>query len=210
LKDYHKIQTVFQRDPLTKFKTLLIGKFSLPEFAFLADCRWVFTEKVDGTNTRIMWDGERIRFGGRTANAQIPVHLATALDDMFHGRDALFHELFTGGDICLFGEGYGPKIQKVGKLYREDHSFVLFDVRCGEVWLRREDVEKVAAALGIDVVPIIGYGTLQQMVDFARSGIVSTWGEFDAEGIVARPESEMRTRLGQRIITKIKCKDFPT
>ena len=35
MKEYHKIQTVFKRDPDTKFKTLLHGEYSLPEFEFL-------------------------------------------------------------------------------------------------------------------------------------------------------------------------------
>ena len=46
---YHKIQTVFKRDPETKFKTLLMGEYSLPEFEYLKNNEWVFTEKIDGT-----------------------------------------------------------------------------------------------------------------------------------------------------------------
>lgn len=43
----------------------------------------------------------------------------------------------------------------------------------------------------------------------ARLGFKSTWGDFQAEGIVARPSVELKNRAGERIITKIKCKDFP-
>jgi hypothetical protein len=39
-------------------------------------------------------------------------------------------------------------------------------------------------------------------------GVKSWWGDFDAEGIVARPQVELFTRAGHRIITKLKCKDF--
>ncbi|MBU1082564.1 MAG: hypothetical protein KKB59_18905, partial [Spirochaetes bacterium] len=49
MQKYHKIQTVFKRDPETKFKTLLIGDFALPEFEYLKNNLWVYTEKVDGT-----------------------------------------------------------------------------------------------------------------------------------------------------------------
>lgn len=41
-----------------------------------------------------------------------------------------------------------------------------------------------------------------------RKGIKSQWGDFIAEGIVARPATELLTRNGERIITKIKHKDF--
>lgn len=46
MKEYHKIQTVFKRDMATKHKTLLIGDYSLPEFEYLKDNTWVFTEKA--------------------------------------------------------------------------------------------------------------------------------------------------------------------
>jgi hypothetical protein len=32
--------------------------------------------------------------------------------------------------------------------------------------------------------------------------------EFEAEGIVARPKTELCTRSVRRLITKIKCRDF--
>ena len=38
--------------------------------------------------------------------------------------------------------------------------------------------------------------------------IRSTWGDFEAEGIVARPKTELMARNGSRLITKIKCRDF--
>ena len=109
----------------------------------------------------------------------------------------------------LFGEGYGARIQKGGGNYISDHTdFVLFDVRVGNWWLNRCDVESVAKRLGLRVVPVIGEGTLCDMVELTREGFKSTWGDFQAEGVVARPATELCTRGGHRIITKIKCKDF--
>ena len=110
MKEYHKIQTVFKRDPKNRNKTLLEGQFSTPEFEYLKDNTWVFTEKVDGTNIRIMWDGKNITFGGRTDNAQIPATLYERLSNMF----AEGFEGIIDGPACLYGEGYGAKIQKGG------------------------------------------------------------------------------------------------
>jgi len=50
MNKYHKISTVFKRDPENNFKTLLFGEFATPELEYLQDNMWVFTEKVDGTN----------------------------------------------------------------------------------------------------------------------------------------------------------------
>ena len=78
MKEYHKIQTVFNRDPENKFRTRLAGEFAVPEFAFLANNMWDFTEKVDGTNIRVKMtpcaieDDKQygIVFGGKTDAAQ--------------------------------------------------------------------------------------------------------------------------------------------
>ena len=75
-------------------------------------------------------------------------------------------------------------------------------------WLQRKDVEDIANKLDLEVVPIIGIGTLDDAVVWAKTGIHSTYGDFKAEGIVARPTVELFTRGGHRIITKIKCRDF--
>lgn len=216
MKEYHKIDTIFKRDPATKHKTLLIGDYSRDEFAYLADNRWTFTEKVDGTNIRVMTseyreDGKAygVTFGGKTDAAQIPATLIAKLEARFHSEEAraTLASIFPDG-ACLYGEGYGARIQKGGGNYRPDQDFVLFDVKVGEYWLQRPDVEDVAAKLGLDVVPILGHGTLHDAVAIARMGIISQWGEFAAEGIVARPTTELRTRNGSRIITKIKSRDF--
>lgn len=210
MKEYHKIQTVYLRDPDTKFKTLLIGQYAEPEFAYLANNEWVFTEKVDGTNIRVMVSmaGGPITFGGRTDNASIPAFLLARLQERFlSDGGAALHAAFPDGG-CLYGEGYGARIQKGGGNYRPDADFVLFDVRVGDWWLQRNAVEDVAGKLALDVVPIIGTGTLLDMEVRARDGIGSNWGDFAAEGIVARPATELRGRNGRRIITKIKTRDF--
>ena len=206
MSEYHKIQTIYKRDPETKNKNLLEGDFSLPEFKYLATNKWIFTEKVDGTNIRVIWDGETVRFGGRTDNAQIYVPLLDRLQELF---DSLIMAEVFKGPIVLYGEGYGSKIQKGGGNYIPDGvDFVLFDISAGDTFLERDKVTEIANYMSLDQVPVIGEGTLYDAVEMARNGFTSTWGDFQAEGIVARPETELKDRRGSRIITKIKCRDF--
>jgi hypothetical protein len=207
MNEYHKIQTVFKRDMANKGKTLLMDDYSLPEFEFLKNCPWVFTEKVDGTNIRVIIEDGRLRFGGRTNNAQIQITLIERLRQVFEPQLSKLAEIFPAG-ACLYGEGYGAKIQKHGGQYGPNMDFVLFDVKIGDWWLERFYIEDIAAKLGIRVVPIIGEGTLADMVETTRRGIRSQWGDFQAEGIVARPRLELRTRNNTRIITKLKTSDF--
>ena len=205
---YHKIQTLFKRDPANKMKTLIMGEYSMPEFEYLRDCQWVFTEKVDGTNVRVVCQDGKVEFKGKTDNAQMPAPLMERLRERFLPQAHRLAEKFPDG-VCLYGEGYGAKIQSGGK-YRPDQDFVLFDVKVGEWWLERQSVEDIADEFGLDVVPIIGYGTFGDMVKMVEQGFKSQWGNFIAEGIVARPEVELKTRSGERIITKLKHIDFKT
>lgn len=204
---YHKIQTVFYRDPDTKHKTLLAGAWSKPEFEYLAENTWVFTEKIDGTNIRVIWDGNKIRFAGKNENSSIPARLYEFLQCNLGGTSELLGEMFPDGCV-LYGEGYGGKIQGAQKTYGGTERFILFDVYANGVWICRDAVESVADALDIPVVPIIYTGNLYDAIRVARDGFTSKFGEFTAEGIVARPMVEMFNNRGERIITKIKHKDF--
>lgn len=207
MKEYHKIQTVFLRDPAAKFKTLLNGEFAKPEFEYLANLDWLFTEKVDGTNIRVVFDGQLISFYGKTDGSQIPAFLLNKLRSKFDPFIEQFAEMFPDG-VCFYGEGYGAKIQKGGGNYRQDQDFVLFDVKVSDWWLERKNVEDVAARFHLDVVPVIGVGTLYTAIEKTRVGFTSLWGDFTAEGIVARPAIELKNRAGERVITKIKHRDF--
>lgn len=211
MTEYHKIKTLFKRDP-HNMRFVFEGEWSEPEFEYLANNQWSWTEKVDGTNVRVMWDGANVTFNGKTDNAQMPMPLVQRLQELFDTtpKRQLFKETFgKDGNVCLYGEGYGAKIQKGGDNYKADgQDFVLFDVKVGDWWLQRKDVEGIAVRLGIKVVPIVGEGTLLEAVEMVKKGFHSQWGEFAAEGLVCQPKTEMKTRRGDRIITKIKCRDF--
>jgi len=204
---YHKIDTMFKRD-MDNGGKIIFGQWAVPEIAYLAANDWAWTEKVDGTNIRIYWDAEGISYGGRTDNAQIPAALIKRLNELFYDRQSKLAEVFPDSGAILYGEGYGAKIQNGGK-YKDHADFVLFDVKIDNWWLKREDVNDVAAKLGIESVPVVGYGTLYEAIDLVTSdNFKSHWGDFEAEGIVARPTTELFTRRGDRIVTKIKTRDF--
>lgn len=209
MNPYPKIQTVFKRnlEATGRVKPLLFGQWTYPEFEYLQHLPWRLTEKVDGTNIRVMLQGGALDIRGREEESQTPEFLRAALIDLFAPKMGAMSRQFDG-DFCLYGEGYGPKIQKGGGNYRDTPGFVLFDVRVGPWWLKREDVEKVASALGLDVVPVLGQMTLWDAMRLVSSGLMSQWGDFRAEGVVTQPAVDLLCRNGQRIMTKIKTVDF--
>lgn len=211
MKEYHKINTLWKR---TEKGQIIEGEYSAPEFDYLKHAQWLWTEKVDGTNVRIFFHGGTVDFNGKTNNAQMPMFLVKRLQELFTVEKLQI--VFPNTDkniisnVCLYGEGYGTKIQKGGGNYKPDGvDFVLFDVLVDEhLFLQRKDVEDIAAKLGIDIVPIVGQGSLLELNEDVKKGMKSTWGDFMAEGIVARPLIELQDRRGNRIITKLKHKDF--
>lgn len=211
MRTYEKIETVFNRDTIGT-KKLILGDFRNETVEFLKDVEWTFTEKVDGTNIRIYWDGHKVEFGGRTDNAEIPRSLLDSLNKIFGTTEAeeLFEQTFGEKNVILFGEGYGGKIQGVGNEYRLDESFILFDVLIGENYQTREWVEKTAQMFGIKAVPVLFTGPLQAGIDYVCGHPKSVVAMKDTymEGVVARPKVELKDRCGRRVIVKIKWKDF--
>jgi hypothetical protein len=204
MTEYHKIETLYERDDQThKVKPELILKN--PVYGTIKE--WDFTEKIDGTNIRCIWDGQKLAFGGKTDRAQIPGDLVSYLYDTVSA--AKLAEMFQC-PVVIYGEGYGAGIQKGGD-YSPTKKFIVFDVLVdGKYWLNWENTCDVAAKLGLDVVPFIGRMTLEEATDLVRRGFRSALngGKMQAEGLVGRTLIPLFTCDGKRLIVKLKTKDF--
>ncbi len=221
---YHKIFNVFKKD---NQKKLIEGRYGQPEFEYLKNNRWIFTEKINGANIRIMYNDvfHTVTHAGKTNNAdRMRPEAEEYLDELTYSRQLLFQEVFQDRErdhihpdqklkemlprVCFYGEITGAKIQKGGDNYGPKPHFTLLDIWIDGWWLQRHDVESLGTQFEIPVVPIIGHGTLPDAISMCRTGFDSKWGDFKAEGIVARPVVELKVRNGNRVITKIKHEDF--
>ena len=210
MKYYHKIENIFNRD-MDGSKKLIIGDFRNETVEFLKDAEWICTEKIDGTNIGVVWDGHKVSYIGRTERSDIPKKLIASLDAQFQGNEAetIFEQLFGEKQAILFGEGFGGRIQK-GSHYSEDEDFILFDVYFPEsdVYAKREFVFDVAYALNIKIVPIVFRGDLSGAVNYVMRKPKSALSNNVMEGVVARPLVELKDNQGKRIIVKIKVQDY--
>jgi len=208
---YHKIETLFNRDE--NFK--VTDEIRLPEFENIKN--WLITEKIDGTNIRVIFTpDDKLIFRGRTDNASIPTFLLEELQNMFTVekiKSILDNPIEQG--LCLYGEGYGAKIQKGGGNYNKGNSFRLFDIWIDGCWLEWDSVEEIAKQLGVKTVPVIAKTDLKAaiyMVEgenlFSAVSLVEGEVGHKAEGIVARAYPTMLFRRGTPIKWKLKIKDF--
>jgi len=224
--EYPKLNTLFKR--YTKDdapRPCDVGKvdpstYRSPELGALAPTtyRWNVEEKVNGMNIRVMWDADGLRFGGRTDKALLPAELVNHLQATFTEgamQDAFEH---SPNSVVLFGEGYGPGIQKGGTYRKEGQRFCLFDVLVWNpishgTWLDREAVASVAEELGVVAAPYLGMFTAAEAVELVHDGLPSNLAArcalaAQAEGVVARAEPLLLDRHGRRIMFKLKHKDF--
>lgn len=202
---YHKIDTLFERD-----ERFVVDPQRLKKPVLGTITEWDVTEKIDGTNIRVILneDGE-VTIGGRTDNAQLPADLVVTLLQQFT-PEKMQAAFWLDGPVSavLYGEGYGAGIQKGGD-YRQDKAFILFDVLVDEKWwLDHEAVDNVSSKLDCDIVPYLGRKTLDQIVDMVRHPFPSRIGSAMAEGIVARPIEPLFDKRKERVIIKLKTRDF--
>lgn len=184
------------------------------------------TEKIDGTNVRIRLDRltedgsvQDVSYGGRTDDAQMPVTLFDALRARFP-LSVVAAAFDPGTKAVIFGEGYGPKIQKGGGDYAAAVSFRVFDVvvfgkELRPWWLNWADVVSVASKIGAETVPVLGVGvSLSEAVGLVlrESTVARLEKQSDSgrmqEGIVCRTEPLLFARTGRRVMWKLKNRDF--
>jgi len=215
---YPKIKTLFNRDE--KFK--VTEEIRLPEFENIKN--WLITEKIDGTNIRIIFTpDDKLFIRGKTDNASIPTFLLEELQKIFtiEKVKAVLNNPIEKG-LCLYGEGYGAKIQKGGGNYNQGNSFRLFDVWIDGCWLEWDNVMEIAKQLNIETAPTLpvfcsktATMNITEAVSIVKRKVLQSEVarkennmEILAEGIVARAYPTMLFRNGIPIKWKLKIKDY--
>ena len=237
---YPSTENLYERDEETH---KLTGKLKRTDFGQVD--RWLVTEKVDGTNIRLLlqlalpWLPGVYDVRGRTDKAALPpdfIDVAVPSIDYDRMAQALgaIDEPGKAGAMVVYGEGYGPGIQKGGGAYGPRKALRVFDVvtylvdpETGQysrgLWRTFPDVELVAEMLDLETVPVFGMWTAGDALDFVRSEPYSRVAVEDREvveyedvadlpvmeGVVARTDPYLYDYRGNRLIWKLKGRDLP-
>lgn len=205
---YHKINAPFKRDDAGK---PMHESPSRVEFHDLRDHLWHGWEKLDGMNIRIIKEDGELRYAGKTDRAVLPAGLVEHLDEEWAD---LADFLLDDGDT-LYGEGLGPKIQKGGG-YCKSPRFIPFDLqRASGIWEDRLILqETIELELGMPFASYLGTHSLSTWENFCREGTFAETAVPGAdpdkvsEGYILVPVGNLRNRFGERIITKVKFRDY--
>ena len=174
----------------------------------------------------------KVRIAGKTDNANIPKNLLKHMQEKYPDEKVLAalglkefipvdeweneHNWLTYEQIpniyTIYGEGYGEGIQSGGWYIKGGNEFIVFDVKVNDIYLKTEARDEIATKLGAPIVPLIGYFTLDEAIDFVRKGFRSVVAENPevkmAVGLVLRTDLGLRNRMGKRLIVKVKYEDF--
>lgn len=211
--EYIKIKTLYMRDPHGK---IIVGEYADPVFKYLKDCVWTATEKIDGQNTRIMWDGHRITWNGATDNANIADFETKWLTDKFGSPETeeLFEQTFGEKPVVLYGEFYGHRIMKAGEVMDPTgNGIIFFDAKVNGFWVNYSVLKTITEELGLSIVPKVKEGTLVELAkDITENGIslheTISGKSAPLEGYVCFPSIPLFYRDGTPIKVKIKVRDL--
>lgn len=167
---------------------------------------WHFKRKLDGQNMRVFWDGEQALWNGKSDNFTCKSNLTDYMNQTF--LEEIFEEKF-GRDckVVLFGEHMGPGVQG-NELKLENPEFVLYDVNINGYWQGVSNIKEIATYFGIKTCyDYMGDDVCEDSLENLITRVAD--GEFKAwEGIVATPAVECRNQRGDRMIVKIKNRDY--
>jgi Rnl2 family RNA ligase len=174
---------------------------------------WVLTEKVHGANFSFWSDGEDFKVASRNQFVDGSFYSCTDIIEK-HRNDVLrISAMFPGKTVIVYGELYGPGIQK-GIDYGTKKDFIVFDIKVdGEYlpWLELEEVldktEELRAVPELAIVDCLtdalAYNN-QFVSELGRlNGVEST--DNITEGLVMKPLLRENFRIGgERVIIKSK------
>ena len=205
---YPKIDSLYLFD--NTIKKYLPDVYANKSVELLKDCQWYFTEKVDGTNLRLIWDGYNLTYGGRTLKTNLSNKKRIAyIESNLVNKDieTILEQLFKEKEVVIYGELFGGDVGIAN--YSSEYQFRVFDIWVDGYWLEYENIVEVANNLSFNVVPIVLKGTIEDGVNFVKNTNKSELSETGVfEGIVGKPIGDFYDRNGERIIVKIKKAHF--
>lgn len=208
MREYHKIETLFKFDNSTKKYT---NEFYNQNVELLKNHLWVFTEKIDGVNFRICWDGHKLTYAGRTDKVVFSNKQIEFIENQLvtEEKEIMFEQLFQDKEVIVFGELYGNKILN-GGLYTDGKglAFKVFDILICDIYLTYESTKQLCEQLNYDIVPVVLEGTIADGINYVKNNTTSTFSKATLEGLVGKPVGDFRDRLGKRIVVKIKKRDL--
>ena len=209
--EYQKIPTLYTFD--SKIKRF-VNKIYDPLVDYLKGNEWLCSEKINGMNISVTYDGHRVSWNGRTEDSELPKEVENILRGTFEESEIIFEQMFGEKEVHLFMECYGGKLQ--GGIYGGKERLVGFDVMVDGYYLDKMVIKDIFEKFGVACVHLTVVSHLSMAID-----MVKYWMEHNSvsqycedgkqtmpEGLVCVPAARLYDHQGNRVIVKIKVRDL--
>lgn len=183
---------------------------------------WVVTEKIDGTNIRIIItkpndNGEReVLIGTRklilnTEDKSSQQFMGCLEEVNLYKLKEYFKDIDS--TVVIYGEGYGEGVQ-TGAIYSSKKNYRVFDIRIGNAYQDWKYVEKVCLDNQLNIVPVlaivdqIDYNSCQKILNENQETLIKGGLGGKCEGYIFKIEPVLLNKYGERLIFKAKFRDF--
>jgi len=128
-------------------------------------------------------------------------------------RNGMYAVELEESPVYIYGEFFGKGVQSGGNYDKDGTRFSVFDICVQGWWIPVDMLREYCDKLGLDMVPYIGQMTVDEAESMVRRGFETlvpnaSNPDYMEEGIVARPVVPIKDPRGNRIIVKIKTKDY--
>ena len=201
MERYGKTPGPFKR---AKSNKIIPGKWSDSTFHYLQDAKFLFTEKLDGTNIRLIYhpahytadiadhpvaiDPNARGLEAMTGSQLVPARLeikgrsdaAVVHHRLVEWAETLdiekFVNAFSDNRVCIYGEGIGDGIQKGGPQYGATHfrAFAIKGSRGFLPWYITDEICR--RSLQLLTAPVILEATLNEGIEYMRTGFKTMLG----------------------------------
>lgn len=207
-KKYNSIENSYQQKYIMKV---------LERYPELKDETYSIREKIDGSNLQLYFEPfKEMKIGKRSSFLRDDENFFNA-PNVISNYEAKLSNVqnyvnTTGSTVRLYGEIYGPGIQKRVN-YGDQKAYAIYDMEMDGEILSQVSFEIVMSELSLEDlhVPLLGYASslseaLEWNVNF-NSKVLKIENN-PAEGIVIKPYDTDITFNGQRFILKKKSDQF--
>ena len=233
-KYYPKLQTLYKRDKNHITNEIRYPEFNLIKKWILTEKLHGSNNSIVcrcGSSFH-----KKIQVRGRTDKSQLHPNVIKYLFDIavnnkIYGKLDQQFGLSTSFDslIEIFGEVVGKEVQ--GEYYKKGIGFYVFDIKIYDRFLEWSEVKELCKKLGLEHVPEISIRYDNQIYDTSslinfpncKSSLANLFEHGDgkselaeknkmppilAEGIVVRTEPQLYNKYNERVMWKLKFKDF--
>lgn len=114
--------------------------------------------------------------------------------------------------LYLYGEAIGPKIEN-GSKYSKDNIFVIFDIFYKNHFLPQKAIEEFAKSTDLKYSKLLKTSKLDLSILSNTKELLikyskSEWGDFESEGLILKPENNIKDENNKRIMAKLRREDF--